>query len=58
MAEKGWTMSVLDELTEDDWIKLNLRVIKLEEQNKQFAEFGEHVAISLRMIASWIARHG
>ena len=51
-------MSVLDELTEDDWIKLNLRVIKLEEQHKQFAEFGEHVAISLRMIASWIARHG
>ena len=51
-------MSVLDNLTDDDWYKLQLRVIKLEEQQKQLTDFAQHVAISLRMIASWIARHG
>ena len=51
-------MSVLDNLTDDDWYKLQLRVIKLEEQQLQFADFAQYAAHSLRVIAGWIAKRG
>ena len=50
-------VSVLDTLSDDDWYKLQLRVIKLEEQHKAFAEFSEATAMILRAIGQWIERH-
>ena len=50
-------MSVLDTLSDDDWYKLQLRVIKLEEQHKAFAEFAEAADLVLRAITQWIERH-
>ena len=50
-------VSVLDNLTDDDWYKLQLRVIRLEEQDKMFSEFASAAALVLSAIGQWIERH-
>jgi len=57
MDGKGMQVSVLDNLTDDDWYKLQLRVIRLEEQDKMFSEFASSAALVLSAIGQWIERH-